>query len=164
MRRVLCLVALCGSVAAPAAAQAVTTVAWDPSLYAEGYFVQTGTGTGQVTAEQNVGNVTLAALSLPVGTTYVRVLAYNTLGVSGPSNELVVTIAPPPPPPPPPTDSCAITPLAVTVTQWPVNKHQGTLFYTSNYPVVKSVVSFRGQTPVSATFTDARGCTRTETR
>ncbi|MEP7118472.1 MAG: hypothetical protein ABI880_12865 [Acidobacteriota bacterium] len=61
-----------------------------------GYILQVGTGSGlQNVLVQDVGNVTSLNVQAPVdGSFYVRVLAYNNTGTSGPSNERVVTLYP----------------------------------------------------------------------
>ena len=69
----------------------VFEVAWDPSADATGYIVYWGPSPGQYTHSQDVGNVTEADISgLPDCTPmYFIVTAYNAVGESGHSNEIV---------------------------------------------------------------------------
>jgi hypothetical protein len=97
--RVCYALILVGMFAGPVAAQGTVGLAWDAAEYAAGYRVQVGAATGATTSTTDVGAATTASINFPsAGTFYVRVVAYNGEGVSGPSNELVVPIAPPPPP------------------------------------------------------------------
>ena len=145
-----------------AQAQQVKTFAWEPGTGggpAEGYFLQTGTAPGATTDERNVGNVTTASVDFPAGTYYVRVLAYNMIGMSGASNEVTFTVAPPAPPPPP--DPC-FPALEVIISQWPPNKRYAMAAgrdYTSNFPIYRYVYQTKGQTVNAITWTDTRNCT-----
>jgi len=49
----------------------------------------------------NIGNHAELSASAPPGTYYVRVIAQNSFGMSGPSNEVTLTVLNAPPPPPP---------------------------------------------------------------
>lgn len=61
-----------------------------------GYRIQVGTSSGLVNVlDQDLGNITSMNVQAPVdGSFYIRILAYNSTGVSGPSNERVVTLYP----------------------------------------------------------------------
>ena len=68
------------------------------------YIIQAGSGPGQ----SNLANfstpntlTTFTANGVAYGTYYLRVLATNATGTSGPSNEIVLVVAPPPAPGPP---------------------------------------------------------------
>ena len=68
------------------------------------YIIQAGSGPGQSNlANFSTGNTltTFTANGVAYGTYYLRVLATNATGTSGPSNEIVLVVAPPPAPGPP---------------------------------------------------------------
>lgn len=62
----------------------------------QGYRIQVGSASGLTNVlQQDLGNVTTMNVQAPVdGSFYIRILAYNSSGVSGPSNERVVTLYP----------------------------------------------------------------------
>ncbi len=96
-------VAVFVSFAATAHAQGTITVAWDANSEPNvtGYTLYSGTAPGVYTASQNLGNTTSRAMTLPPGTFYFAVRAYNSAGqVSPASAEVSTTIATLPPPPP----------------------------------------------------------------
>ena len=86
LRPALCLLLL---VCAPAPAPAATvSLAWTASVDAAGYRVQYGPTSGVWPTSVDVGNVTLATVTLVPGAYYFTVVAYNGVGVSGPSAEV----------------------------------------------------------------------------
>jgi hypothetical protein len=92
--------------AATVYAQETITVAWDPNPEPDviGYTLFSGPAPGAYTAAQNVGNTTRRTMTLPPGTYYFVVRAYNISGqVSLVSPEVSATIATLPPPPLVPT-------------------------------------------------------------
>jgi hypothetical protein len=107
-RRLLAGLLLILAMPATALAQETITVAWDANTEPNvaGYVLFSGTKSGTYAASQDVGNVTQRTMTLPAGSYYFVVKAYNSSGqLSAASNEASVTIGsstPPPPPPPPP--------------------------------------------------------------
>ena len=159
IRDVICgvrLALLLGTVSA--SAQQTVTVAWnanvDPPL-PDGYLLAYGSQPGATDAQLDAGPAIQLAVTLPVGTWYLRVYAYLGPQVSGPSNEVSWTVAPS-------TDGCVTTPLAVTVTQWPARKVP--IFYTASQPIVSVQYVKQKRTVVGAIFVDDRGCALTVMR
>ena len=149
MRMLLVLLAVLH--AAAASAQTTKTFAWDAAAGAETYTLQIGSAPGQTLREAPVGNVTMATLTFDPGTYYVRVRAVNTTGPSGPSNEVMFSIAAP-------IDPCVASPLQVTVTSWPTGK-KTTVRYTANFPVSYTVLLDSRDRVTGAVFTEtSRTC------
>jgi hypothetical protein len=98
-------------------------LAWDPvtAVPVQGYRIYYGPTSGQQTISQDVGNQTTGEVrNIPAGsTTYFVVRAYNAVGESGPSNEVLwveptPTSTPTPTPTPTPSPTPSPTPNAVT--------------------------------------------------
>lgn len=88
-------------------------LSWAASAGAQSYQLEAGSAPLLANlANVNVGNVTSLPTSAPAGTYYVRVRAVTAAGLSGPSNEVTVVLAPPgacTTPPPAPTGHVAQT-------------------------------------------------------
>jgi len=94
-------VVLCAGMAE---AQETITVAWDRNVETNvtGYTLFSGTSRGVYSGSQDVGNNTSRTMTLPPGTYYFAVRAYNSAGLVSPlSTEVSTTIVSTPPPPPP---------------------------------------------------------------
>jgi hypothetical protein len=160
--RWLLTVAFC-CFASVAAAQGAVNIAWDAppaGPVVSGYTVQVGTSPGTTASSTDVGNTTNTRLTfMNPGRFYVRVVAYNDLCCSDPSNELMIDIAAPPPP----VDPCVATPLTVTVQAWPTNKNAAR--YTASHPIqTVTWLTARNNRITGANFIDIRGCAITVTK
>lgn len=159
MRGLYALIVVCLT-AAPVAAQGSVGIAWDAATIADGYTVQIGAAPGATVKTVDVGAETATRLDFAApGTFYVRVVAYNASGVSGPSDEVTVAIDGPPPPPPPPTDPCVAEPLAVVVTVWPAKKQAAQ--WTASQDIASVTWLKRKSDVYGAAFVDTRGCSVT---
>ena len=160
--RYLFAVAFC-LVASAASAQGYRDLAWDPPTGgspATGYIVQVGASPGATESVADVGpNTTFRVTFSNTGRYYVRVVAYNDLCCSMPSNELTIDI----PIPLPPMDPCVAEPLTATVTTWPEKKRAAV--YTASHPIQNVTwLTRRGNQVYGAVFTDIRGCMVTITK
>jgi hypothetical protein len=101
-------------------AGSMVTLSWAASAGAINYLVEAGTGSGlSNVAVVNVGSMLSLSANAPNGTYYVRVRAIGLDGPSGPSNEVIVTVATggcPAPPNPPANLTAAINGQMVTLT------------------------------------------------
>jgi predicted phage tail protein len=70
----------------------VLTLRWNAAAGASSYIIEAGSGSGAANlANFSVGAATSYAVDVPPGTYHVRVRAANASGLSGPSNEVVVS-------------------------------------------------------------------------
>jgi hypothetical protein len=96
-KRALAATFLLCAITAAAAAAGNVTLSWDANTETDlaGYKLYYGTATGVYSTTINTGNVTTYTISsLPAGTYYFAVKAYNASGLeSGYSNEVSTTIA-----------------------------------------------------------------------
>jgi hypothetical protein len=139
--KVIILVLVSMFLTAPAMAQGSVNLAWEPTT-------------------TDVGSSMTASVAFPVpGVFYVRVIAYNEVGVGEPSNEVVATIPgpSPPPPPPPPVDVCETEPFIPVVSVWPDKKRAAVYSGSHEIANVTWMVG-KGNRIYGATFTDIRGC------
>ncbi len=90
---------ICGAPAVPASltstvAGATVSFTWQPAGGSTSYVLEAGSASGLANiVATNVGIVTRFTAVAPPGTYYVRVRAEGNCGASGPSNEVVVTVA-----------------------------------------------------------------------
>ena len=69
------------------------TLGWQPSVGAIDYILEAGTAPGQSNAfNGNVGAATGLSVAAPPGRYFVRVRARNAIGISPPSNEVVIDV------------------------------------------------------------------------
>jgi hypothetical protein len=74
--------------------RAIMYAHWTPGIGCEGYKLYYGPSSASYTNSVDVGNVTNANLSLPLGTNFIIATGYDAIQESAPSNEKMVVVMP----------------------------------------------------------------------